>query len=367
MRDLAVIARIQKIEAIPNYDRVELATVENYPVIVKKDEFDVGDLCVYVYYDTLLPIKPEFEFLRKNSYSKMYNMFRIRNMKMCGVYSSGIVFPLSILPSTVKIKEGVDVSDVLGIKKYDPEEAQEMKYQNKQVKHCALYYVFAKYKWFRKLFLKRKYVVSYPETIVKSDETNIEKIFNHLKTHCDNHKYYVTEKMEGQAGTWLLLGKKRKYCVYSHNTARNPKGDGNWEKVGKMYFLEHELRSEKKNYAIQGEICGPNIQGNIYKLPMLQLFVYKVTEVDTGRALNFQELVDFCKRHALPMVPVLRKDVKLLDTVEDMLADCEGHSIYGKDIPREGVVWRSMTDQSVGCKAKSRSYQLWFAGNKKTE
>lgn len=64
LRDLSIIAKIQEINPIPNYDRVELATVENYPVIVQKGLYRPGDLCVYVFYDTLLPVRKEFESLR---------------------------------------------------------------------------------------------------------------------------------------------------------------------------------------------------------------------------------------------------------------------------------------------------------------
>ena len=37
-RELAIVTRVQKIESIPNYDRVVKATIENYPVIVQKDQ-----------------------------------------------------------------------------------------------------------------------------------------------------------------------------------------------------------------------------------------------------------------------------------------------------------------------------------------
>ncbi len=33
-RDLAIIAKVQKIEEIPKYDKVVKATIENYPVII---------------------------------------------------------------------------------------------------------------------------------------------------------------------------------------------------------------------------------------------------------------------------------------------------------------------------------------------
>lgn len=365
-RELAIVTRVQKIEPIPNYDRVVKATIENYPVIVQKDQFKEGDLCVYIGYDTLLPIKPEFEFLRKNSYSKLYNGFRIRNMKMCGMYSSGIAFNLSILPEGFQPNEGDDVTDLLGVQKYDPEELQGVvQVQNKHKNPILLFLM--RFRWFRKLYAKvvGKNVKQYPETVQKSDETNIEKLFNAYKAQRPGEEFYATEKMEGSAGAWMLYGKRRKYLVFSHNTIRSSKDNNTWAKVGRMYNLEKILRSEKRNLCIQGEVCGPSIQKNIYGFNDLRLFVYKVTDVDTGKALNFDELVEFSVKHDLDMVPLIRVNAKLPDTLDEVLKDCEGTSMLA-DVPREGVVWRSMTDQRIGFKAKSRNYQLWFVGNKET-
>lgn len=370
MRDLAIIAKIQEINPIPKYDRVELATVENYPVIVQKGLYRPGDLCVYVFYDTLLPVREEFEFLRKSSYSPRYNMFRIRNMKMCGVYSSGLILPLSSLPKGFDIKEGTDVADILGIKKYDPELIEEsVEEPLKYTKQNKLYKYLCKYAWFRKFFMKKrsKQLGSYPATVAKSGEVNIEKIFNTLKEEYEDRPvFYVSEKMEGCAATYLLWGKKRIFNVFSHNTPRNPKGNGVWEQVARKYDLKKSLRSEKANYAIQGEICGPGIQSNIYGFGDLRFFVYKVTNVDTGEALEFDSLQCFCNKHNLEMVPILFEKKALPGSVADMLQEAEGVSVFGKNVPREGVVYRNRYDQSVGCKCKSRSYQLWFYGNKET-
>ena len=83
-------------------------------MIAKKDEFKVGDKCVYVEIDSVLPDKPEFDFLRKNN-------LRIKTMKMAGVISQGICFPLDILPEKPKGTYEVDedVTGVIGIKQYE--------------------------------------------------------------------------------------------------------------------------------------------------------------------------------------------------------------------------------------------------------
>lgn len=90
MRKLASIKTVGQIIPIEGRDKIELAMIDGWSVIVKKEEFKTGDLCVYVEIDSVLPEKEEFEFLRSKS-------FRIKTMKMAGVVSSGIAFPLDIL------------------------------------------------------------------------------------------------------------------------------------------------------------------------------------------------------------------------------------------------------------------------------
>ena len=109
VRKLASIQIITDLKPIEGKDRIVLATVLGWSVIVKKDEFNIGDKCIYIEIDSLLPEKPEFEFLRNKK-------FRIKTMKLGNTYSQGIVFPLSILPQNKTYQIGDDVTDILGIK-----------------------------------------------------------------------------------------------------------------------------------------------------------------------------------------------------------------------------------------------------------
>jgi len=79
-RKLAHIEIIEWVKPISGKDRIVLAGVLGWTVIVQKDEYTVGDKVVFVEIDSVLPEKPEFEFLRKNK-------FRIKTMKMAGVLS----------------------------------------------------------------------------------------------------------------------------------------------------------------------------------------------------------------------------------------------------------------------------------------
>ena len=107
MRKLASIQRIDWIKPIEGRDRIELCGVMGWQVICKKGEFQVGDLCVFCEIDSVLPDKPEFEFLRAKK-------FRIKTMKLGSTVSQGIVFPLSIFENYGQLIKD-DNGNVIGV------------------------------------------------------------------------------------------------------------------------------------------------------------------------------------------------------------------------------------------------------------
>ena len=146
-RKLATIQRIREIRPIEGADAIELAMINNWQVVVAKNVgHKVGDWVVYCEIDSFLPIKEEFEFLRKSSYKKMGDQegFRLKTIKLRGQISQGLVMPISVLegPDEMKIgvseqpwgpqlqlgpyddalviEEGVDVTAMLNIVKYEP-------------------------------------------------------------------------------------------------------------------------------------------------------------------------------------------------------------------------------------------------------
>jgi RNA ligase (TIGR02306 family) len=112
-RKLVTIQKIKELNAIPNADSIEVATILGWKVVVRKGEFKVDDLVVYAEIDSLFPEKPEFEFLRDRK-------FRIRVIRLRGQISYGIIFPLSVFEKYGKLvynelKEiiGVEINDNL--------------------------------------------------------------------------------------------------------------------------------------------------------------------------------------------------------------------------------------------------------------
>lgn len=355
MHDLAVVCKVQSITPISGRDRIELCRIANYNSIVQKDQFSEGELAIYIFYDAVLPLRPEFEFLRKRCYSERLNGFRIRPMKMGNVISEGLVLPLSLLGRTAR--EGEVVTTELGIRRYEPPAE---KTASKNIPQKGLISVLMKIPPFEKWYLKRiSQKREYPLTVPKSDEENIEKKWDAVSADTST-VYIVTEKMEGQAATYYL--KNGRYHVCSHNYEIDRR-KGSWGAISEELELDKVLKKIRKDsgkeLAIQGEICGPGIQKNIYNFKALHFFVYGAYEVENGRRLTFSELFDLCSRYSLEMVPVIRKS-RILSSCDEMIKDAEGTSIYGADIPREGCVWRNDAGD-VHFKCKSRPYKLWFA------
>jgi RNA ligase (TIGR02306 family) len=111
MRKLASIRRIKDINPIVGADKIELCTVDGWKVVVAKDvNHKIGDLVIYCEVDSFLPIREEFEFLRKSSYKKMADGsegFRLRTIRLKGQISQGLILPLTILEGEDEMKIGV--------------------------------------------------------------------------------------------------------------------------------------------------------------------------------------------------------------------------------------------------------------------
>lgn len=124
MRKLATIRVISNIKPIEGADLIELATVDNWNVVIKKGEFQINQNVIYFEIDSFLPIREEFEFLRKSSYKKMSDGsegFRLRTVKLRSQVSQGLILPLSILPNdALPVNIGDDVSEILNVIKYEP-------------------------------------------------------------------------------------------------------------------------------------------------------------------------------------------------------------------------------------------------------
>jgi RNA ligase (TIGR02306 family) len=105
---LAHIEKIEWMRPIEGKDRIVLAGVLGWQVVVNKEDYSVGDMVVFCEIDSVLPQKTEYDFMKRYNY-------RVRTIKMGGVYSQGLCLPLSVLPKK-NYSIGEDVTNLIGIK-----------------------------------------------------------------------------------------------------------------------------------------------------------------------------------------------------------------------------------------------------------
>ena len=305
-RKLATVQKITALTPIIGADKIEVASVLGWKVVVLKDQFKVGDPCVYCEIDSILPDKPEFEFLRERK-------FRIRTVRLRGQISQGIAFPTSILPDAftfMPLEEGKDVTDVLGIEKFIPQIPADLAGTVKG---------------------------PFPSFIPKTDETRVQVLQDVLMRH--KGKFcYVTEKVDGTSVTYYI--KDGGFGACSRNLELIETPDNTIWKMARLLKIEEKLKGLGYNVAVQGELIGPGIQKNNLKIPERAVLFFNAFDIDKFRYLNFSEFVNFYEQIGLPTVPIIQKGYELEDSIDALVEKSKGFSILNEKVMREGIVIR---------------------------
>lgn len=348
-RSLAHIEKISKTEKHFNADSLDIVDILGWRCITKLGEFKEGDLCVYVECDSILPEKPEFEFLRQRK-------FRIKTQRIRGFVSQGICFPLSILPPG-NYEEGQDITQEIGAIHHDPESPLNQKHieykpQNKFIKFCL------KYSLGRKLILPfiRKPKGAWPgDWLAKTDEERLQNIPRILETHKDK-TFYVTEKIDYQSVTFFLrkmkVGPFNKivFGVCSRNIWLKTEDNSLYWEIARKYNIEKILRTEYKasgkTLTIQGEQGNRSVQKNKYGISEPRFWIFNIIDNSTGRHFNINEMSRFCHDYnryfkpELELVPIMENNFKLKSTVAEMVEYSKGKSVINNKVEREGIVCR---------------------------
>src|SRR3954453_17536555 len=241
MRKLSSIQTVNAVEPIPNADAIEKIRVLGWWVVVKKGEHQPDDKLVYCEIDSLLPERPEFDFLRAGSFKPAQTDatgavtlpagFRIKTVRLRGQVSQGICFPLSILPPGAPTEEGADVTDLLGVRKWEPPLPVGM---GGRVKG------------------------GFPGFLPKTDETRVQVLEPVLRRH-RGKTFYVTEKLDGTSFTAFL--RQGQFGICSRNLWMDETDETTvfaW--VAKELKLEARMRAARErlgfDLAIQAEMIG---------------------------------------------------------------------------------------------------------------
>lgn len=341
MRNLAEIVTVEKIEKLPGKDRIVLATFKenSYEAIVPV-EIQEGQLVVWIGEGSILPEIETFEFLRARCYKESLKGFLIKPMVMgkkedgSRVKSWGLVMQAHELGlSEDKLKPGMDLTETLKIRKYEPEEEHisDEKAVPPFIKFCFKHKIL---RFIAKIWKSKNSPVSFPsEYISKSDETTIQNYKGVLEKFASG-PCYVSLKMEGQSFTTLIHPKTGKFMVCSRSQAYVKNNGNTFWKCAETYDIENKLkkhlRDTGKFLIIQGEQCGPGIQSNIYNFSDNCWFVYTLKEYDPKsgktRQLTLKEMNTLCSKLELNTVPIIEEKEhlsSLFKTVEDAVLYAE--------------------------------------------
>lgn len=333
-RKLASVVKIVDIQPIPNADNIVVAKVKGWNVIVKKNEFKVGDLAVYYEIDSFLPICPQFEFLSKSGIRRMGSQegYKLRTIKLRNTLSQGLITPI---PSNiVDVKEGDDLTEALGIVKYEPPIPAQLAGKIKGL---------------------------FPSFIPKTDEIRIQNFESDVGFSPVGERAYVSEKLDGTSFTCYY--NNGVFGVCGRNWELTETEENSLWRMARTLNLKEKLTKFGQNIALQGELIGSGINGNLYNMQDHDLYFFTGYYIDKGHRMFFDELEWILHKLDLKMVPVLEKYGYILPTdnlVENMLKYAEGKSVLNMAVDREGVVVRGL-EREFSFKAISNTYLL---GNK---
>ena len=339
-RKMATIRRIDTIGPIEGADAIEVATVGGWKVVVKKGDFKPGDLAVYCEIDSFIPTTIAPFLTKPDQYPKQFEGVqgeRLRTVRLRGQLSQGLLMPMSVMTNNGVIaqvlKEDEDVSQALGIKKYEA-----------PIPAC----------------LAGEVKGMFPGYIPKTDQERIQNLSVELAEWVRlGYTFEVTEKLDGTSMTAFMVDGVFSIC--SRNLELKPNPDNSMFKAALKQNLESKLTQTGRNLALQGELIGNGIQGNKYKLKDQGFYVFDIYDIDAKRYLTPVERKAFVAEWNIAHVPVFQSAVSLDGlTIDMLLKHAEGKSVMG-DITgpeQEGLVYKCNENPEVSFKCISNKFLL---------
>ena len=316
IRKLASIQEVKSLEPIDGADRIELANVLGWQCVVNKGQFHAGDLAVYFEIDSFLPVREQFEFLRKSCYTKsdlLGEGFRLRTQKFKGVISQGLLLPVGAFHEISAPIIGDDVTELLGVVKWQ--------YEQRDTNDGRI-------------------IGLRPYCIPRTNETRIQ-VMPELLNEFESLEYYISTKMDGSSHSIGIDQYTDTFYVSGHSYEYN---SGSFFE----FVLQHEYGMRARAFAenehltslvIQGEFCAPNIQSNRLKLDTPEWYIFTV--IENGRRASLHRMLTVCNALGLRNVPIEETGFDLpakYPDVDAILKRSEGD--YPNGGKKEGIVVR---------------------------
>ena len=384
MRKLVSKVEIATVGPIEGADFLEVVTMvgKSWRVVCKKGDFKPGDSAVYFEIDSFIGVRPELEFLNARCYKKYTNSinqiieegYRLKTIKLRGVVSQGLIVPL---PADLVDSSEDGLTEYFNVRHYD--EVNEAMMVQSGVTRCA------------------NALGAFPSFIPKTDEERLQNLSEYFTNpEIRDMEFECTHKNDGSSMTVFYSPSNRPdapFGVCSRNLQIKLDDEGPFVAMAKSLDLENKLSAlfelDGSEIAIQGELVGPNINGNKDKYTEFRFNVFRIFDIINQRWLGVRQRHLVTKLLELSHVPVVPwphnyngvidavdvftfDDYNIEDTVQltvkstfkwfskltnidEFLAFVDSKTINGN--PLEGMVWKSV-DGSISFKVINNKYLL---------
>ena len=380
-RELAYVVKVDEIRPIEGADRVEVAIVNGWHIMVRKDQFKPGDLAVYFEIDSKVPAEEPFMFLEPKH-------FKIKTQK----YFKGTVISQGLLMSFEDFgweKDAYKLGDFLTQKlkvTYAVEEDNARKassvdkYKKMAQRHGKLF-SHQPFRWLMRRTWGKKILfmffgktsdkkTGWPAWVAKTDEERIENMPWILE---NKNPWVATEKIDGTSTTFTMKRSKfgkNDFYVCSRNVVfdkpdKNCFYDTNiYTEMAEKYNVENVLASILSDnpdldwVTLQGETYGAGIQKRDYGLTEHRFAGFNFITSKEGR-WDSVRAAKFMTQYNIPWVPILDENYILPDTIDELRAfsHSEGSRIDG--VIKEGIVFRSQ-DGSMSFKCVDPEFLMKY-------
>ena len=376
-RKLASIRRIADLQPIEGADAIEVATIDGWKVVVKKNEFAVNDLAVYLEIDSFVPHELA-AFLSKGSEPRDYNGVkgeRLRTIKLRGQVSQGLLLQKTVLDGfgthyvnvdgdvperwvtndykLAELIEGYDLTEFLGIQKWEaplPAQLQGQaagmfptslipKTDQERIQNC-----------FGDIQKKAKRLAT--ETVWDAELQRLDQRPVVLPADFQEPTYEVTLKLDGSSCTIFRWEGELRVASRNLELKINDENKDNT-------FVAMALKIGDKipdGYAVQGEIWGESIQGNKEGIRGQRFSVFDVFDIQKHEYLSPVDRRNLCKQLDIEHAPVLSENWTAPSSIEEALTLASGPSVNAKN--REGIVYKCNEDPSFSFKVISNEWLL---------
>lgn len=388
-RKLVTIRKINAIDAIEGADLIVKATVDGWDVVVKKDEFNVGDYCVFFEIDSFLPVQtPQFAFLAGSGCKldeQNVERFRLRTRKLRGVVSQGLALPVSLFEAVL---EAIDEAGGHHPDSYTTTAREQLLVSLEANREGIEQFInVTKYERPDERnggtgASKCKAAGNFPIVIPKTDEDRIQNVMGKYSQTMKGVAFRKSLKLDGSSQTIAFISnpdffvdkvddevrawndetqelevvevkpypfqwEDGQVAVCSRNLALKFDAESHFWKAA----LKDDIPARLKEYcvrndrqlALQGEVMGPGIQGNREELTEHQFYVFRIWDIDNKCFLDDGDFLTLSALLGLTTVP--QGDIVYFfdeyTSIKEALASADHASIKHKIA--EGDVYKSVS------------------------